>query len=55
VTSLPLVVAGAIALINPSYIRPLFHTTAGVVLVFIAGGLLIAASLVMRAITEIKV
>jgi tight adherence protein B len=55
VTALPVAVAGAIALINPNYIRPLFQTTAGVVLVFIAGGLLITASLVMRAITEIKV
>jgi Flp pilus assembly protein TadB len=54
VTSLPIVVAGAIALINPHYIRPLFHTTAGVVLVFVAGALLIAASLVMRSITDVK-
>jgi len=55
VTSLPVVVAGAIALINPHYLRPLFHTTAGVVLVFIAGILLITASLIMRAITDVKV
>jgi tight adherence protein B len=54
VTSLPIVVAGAIALINPHYIRPLFHTTAGIVLVFIAGALLIAASLIMRSITDVK-
>jgi tight adherence protein B len=55
VTSLPVVVAGAIALINPHYLRPLFHTTVGVVLVFIAGALLITASLIMRAITDVKV
>jgi tight adherence protein B len=55
VTSLPVVVAGAIALINPHYIAPLFHTTVGIVLVFIAGALLITASLVMRAITDVKV
>lgn len=54
VTSLPIVVAGAIALINPHYLRPLFHTTAGVVLVFIAGALLLAASFVMRSITDVK-
>ena len=54
VTSLPVVVAGAIGLINPNYLRPLFHTTAGVVLVFIAGALLLAASLVMRSITDVK-
>jgi tight adherence protein B len=55
VTSLPVAVAGAIALINPSYIRPLFHTTTGIVLVLIAGGLLAVASVVMRSITDIKV
>lgn len=55
VTSLPVVVAGAIALINPHYIAPLFHTAVGIVLVFVAGALLISASLVMRAITDVKV
>jgi tight adherence protein B len=55
VTALPLLVAGAIALINPGYLSPLFHTSAGVVLVFIVFGLLVSASLVMRAITNIKV
>jgi tight adherence protein B len=55
VTALPPVVAGMIALINPDYVRPLFHTTAGVVLVFIASGLVVGASLIMRAITDIKV
>ena len=55
VTALPLVVAGAVAVINPNYIEPLFNTTGGVTLLFIALGLLIAASFVMRAITNIKV
>jgi tight adherence protein B len=55
VTALPPVVAGLVALLNPSYIRPLFNTTTGVTLLFVACGLLIAASLVMRAITNIKV
>jgi tight adherence protein B len=55
VTALPLVVGAAIALINPNYMRPLFHTSTGVVLVFVVFGLLISASLVMRAITNIKV
>jgi tight adherence protein B len=55
VTLLPLVVAGAVALIDPGYIRPLFHTTAGLILVFIAVGLLSGASLIMRAITNIEV
>jgi tight adherence protein B len=55
VTALPVVVAGAIALLNPGYISPLFHTTTGVVLLFVACGLVIAGSLVMRGITNIKV
>jgi tight adherence protein B len=55
VTALPPVVAAAIALINPGYLWPLFHTSTGVVLVFFACGLLLAGSLIMRAITNIKV
>jgi tight adherence protein B len=55
VTALPPVVLAAVALLNPGYIEPLFHTTTGIVLIFIASGLLIGASLVMRAITNIKV
>jgi tight adherence protein B len=55
VTALPIVVGAAIALLNPRYIEPLFTTSTGVTLLFVAGVLLIAASLVMRAITNIKV
>jgi tight adherence protein B len=54
VTALPLLVAGAIAVINPKYIEPLFTTSAGVTLLFICAGMLTCASLVMRAITNIK-
>jgi hypothetical protein len=35
--------------------RPLFHTSTGIVLVFVIFGLLTAASFVMRAITNVKV
>jgi tight adherence protein B len=55
VTALPPGVAGIIALINPGYIEPLFTTSTGVTLLFVAAGLLTCASLVMRAITNIKV
>jgi tight adherence protein B len=55
VTALPPAITGLIAVINPNYIRPLFDTTVGVTLLFVAGGLLFAASLVMRAITDVKV
>ena len=55
VTLLPLAVSGAIFLLNPEYLDPLFHTTTGVTLLFIAAGLLVGASLAMRRITEVKV
>src|SRR5207245_11125858 len=40
VTALPVVVAGAIALLNFDYLRPLFETPTGVPLLFISTGLL---------------
>jgi Flp pilus assembly protein TadB len=40
--------------INPGYIEPLFTTSTGVTLLFISAGLLTVASVVMRAITNIK-
>jgi tight adherence protein B len=55
VTGLPPAVAGVIAVINPKYIEPLFTTSTGVTLLFVAAGLLTCASLVMRAIANIKV
>jgi tight adherence protein B len=55
VTALPPVVAGAIGLLNPNYIRPLFDTGTGMTLVFLALVMLIVASVIMRAITNIKV
>jgi tight adherence protein B len=55
VTALPLVVAGAVWVLNPSYIRPLFETTTGEILIFVAAGLLIGAWRVMRMITDIEV
>jgi tight adherence protein B len=54
VTALPPLVAGAIAVINPGYIESLFTTSTGVTLLFISAGLLTVASVVMRAITNIK-
>lgn len=55
VTALPVVVAGVIALLNPEYMQPLYDTSTGVVLLIVACGLLVGASVIMRAITEIKV
>jgi len=55
VTALPLVVTAAVWALNPSYIEPLFQTTTGEILIFIAASLLIGAWRVMRAITDIEV
>jgi tight adherence protein B len=55
VTSLPVFVAIVVSIVDPVYLRPLFHTTAGVILVIVTLGLLTGASLVMRAITDVKV
>lgn len=55
VTALPPGVVLVVALINPSYVWPLFHTSTGVLLLFIATSLVIGGSLIMRAITNIKV
>jgi tight adherence protein B len=55
VTALPPVVVGLVALISPKYMRPLFDTSLGVILIFIAFGLLVTASLVMRKITDVDV
>jgi tight adherence protein B len=55
VTALPPVVMALVAVVNPSYVRPLFHTAVGVVLVFVAAGLVLVGSLIMRAITNVKV
>jgi tight adherence protein B len=55
VTSLPLLVTAAVWALNPDYIRPLFQTATGELLLFIAAGLLVCAWRVMRMITDIKV
>jgi tight adherence protein B len=55
VTALPPALIGVIELIDPAYMRPLLTTTLGIVMLGIALVLLIAGSMVMRAVTEIKV
>jgi tight adherence protein B len=54
-TLLPVFLALAISLLNPSYMRPLFATTAGQVLVALATVMLITGSLVIKRIVNIKV
>ncbi len=54
-TLLPVFLALAIALLNPAYMRPLFGTTAGQTLVGVAALMVIAGSLVIKRIVNIKV
>jgi tight adherence protein B len=55
VTAIPPVLLVAISLINPEYLRPLFHTGTGNLLLGIAAGLVIMGSLVIKRIVNIKV
>jgi len=55
VTAIPPVLVGAISLINPEYLRPLFHTGTGNLLLGIAAGLVILGSLVIKRIVNIAV
>jgi tight adherence protein B len=54
VTSLPPALVLVLELINPGYLEPLFNTTTGQVVLALAIVMLIAASFIMRAITDIK-
>jgi tight adherence protein B len=54
-TALPIALAGLIALINPSYLDPLFHRTAGQVLLAVAVVMVAVGSIAIKRIIEIKV
>ena len=54
-TLLPVFLALVISLLNPSYMRPLFTTTQGEVLVALAIVMVVAGSLIIRRIVNIKV
>lgn len=55
VTALPIFLLIALSVINPGYLAPLFHTTAGQLLLAIAAGMVVAGSLVIKRIVEVKV
>lgn len=55
VVAIPPVLVGVIELIDPKYMKPLFTTTLGIVLLIVAIGLVTTGSLVMKAMTETKV
>jgi tight adherence protein B len=54
-TVLPFGMIVMISLMSPSYMKPLFTTTGGIVALVIAGVLLMCGSLTLRKLTEIKV
>ena len=55
VSGLPLVLIGAIALLNPGYLKPLFEHTSGRIMVVFAALLVISGSYVIKRIVDIKV
>ncbi len=55
VAALPIVLLVAISAINPGYLSPMFHTTGGVVLLIVAGGMLAAGAFVIKRIVDIDV
>jgi tight adherence protein B len=54
VTAMPPVLLGIIALLNPSYLSPLFETTTGHILLIVALGLMMTGSWVMGRIVKIE-
>lgn len=54
VTALPPILLLFISLIDSSYLRPLFHTSAGVLLLFVALAMVVTGSVVMRAIVDVE-
>jgi tight adherence protein B len=55
VSMLPLVLLVAISLLNPSYMKPLFTHTSGRIALGVAAAMIIAGSLVIKKIVNIKV
>jgi tight adherence protein B len=54
-TFLPIALAAFISLINPQYIKPLFTTTGGQIILTIATLMIIMGSLAIKRIVDIKV
>jgi tight adherence protein B len=55
VSALPVVLLGVISLINPDYVRPLYSTGFGHVVLAVAAVMVVAGSLVIKRIVDIKV
>ncbi|MEK6275164.1 MAG: type II secretion system F family protein [Actinomycetota bacterium] len=54
VSLLPIILLATISLLNPTYVEPLFQETFGRVLLTVAGVMLVAGSLVIKKIVDIK-
>jgi tight adherence protein B len=54
VGSIPLVIGGMLALINPEYMMTFFNTRTGNIMLFVAGGMEILGFLIIRKIVDIK-
>jgi tight adherence protein B len=55
VTMLPPAILAVLMLIRPSYLRPLFHTTGGIIALCIGTGLVMLGAFVMRLIVPSEV
>jgi tight adherence protein B len=55
VSALPVVLLAIITLINPDYMAPLYETPIGRVLLVVAGAMVVAGSLVIKRLVDIKV
>jgi Flp pilus assembly protein TadB len=54
-SALPPGLIGLFEVLDPAYMRPLFSTRGGLIVLGIAGALLTIGSLAMRKLTDIKV
>ena len=55
VSALPVLLLAALSVLNPTYLAPLFTTTAGKALLVVAGLMVMTGSLVIKRIVEIEV
>jgi len=55
ITGLPPGMVVILAIVHPNYLNPLFQTTTGQILLAFATGMVVLGSLIMRAITNVKV
>jgi tight adherence protein B len=55
ICALPVALVVLVSLINPHYIRPLFHTTAGIIGLSIGAAMVLSGFLIIRRIVNIKI